>query len=208
MRYGMVIDLKRCMGCQTCATSCKLANNLPAKIWWNTVYTDGMDTIDTAAGEYPNGLALQHWPVACQHCANPSCLEVCPTGATWKDEETGIVMVDSETCIGCESCMGACPYGVRSHLKGEPVYALEFAVGYADAPAHVAETVEKCTLCKNLVDQGKNPTCVDACVGYARFFGDLDEPESEGAKMIASDDREVIQLLAEQGTDPSVYYLK
>jgi molybdopterin-containing oxidoreductase family iron-sulfur binding subunit len=133
---------------------------------------------------------------------------VCPTGATWKEEETGIVMVDPETCIGCKSCIEACPYDVRIFNAGEPAYALDFAVGQPDAPVHLANTVEKCTLCKNLVDQGKNPTCVDACVGYARFFGDLDDPESEVAKMIASTDREVIQLLQEQGTEPSVYYMR
>lgn len=206
MRYGMVIDLKRCMGCHTCATSCKLANNLPASIWWNTVHTDGNATIDTAAGEYPNNLKLQHYPVACQHCANPVCLEVCPTGATWKDEETGIVMIDNETCIGCQTCMTACPYNVRVYLEKEPAYAVEFACGYADAPTHVANTVEKCTLCKNLLDKGEEPMCVQACVGFARFFGDFDDPESTVSKMIA--EREYIQLLPEQGTEPNVYYLK
>lgn len=206
MRYGMVIDLKRCMGCQTCATSCKLANNLPAKMWWNTVYTEGNTTIDTAAGDYPNNLTLQHWPVACQHCSNPVCLEVCPTGATFKDETTGIVMIDAEACIGCKTCMTGCPYGVRKYQEGEPAYAVEFACGYADAPVHVADTVEKCTLCKNLLDAGQEPMCVQACVGFARFFGDFDDPESTVSKLIA--EREYVQLLAEQGTEPNVYYLK
>ena len=112
MQYGMVIDLERCMGCQTCATSCKLANNLPSGNWWNTVRTEGGKTIDTASGDYPN-CELQHYPVACQHCKEPACVAVCPTGATYKDEETGLVMQDPETCIGCKSCIEACPYAVR-----------------------------------------------------------------------------------------------
>ena len=205
MQYGMVIDLNKCMGCQTCATACKLANNLPSGTWWNTVYTEGGETIDTASGGYPD-CKLQHYPVSCQHCKNPSCLAVCPTGATYKDEETGIVMIDEETCIGCKTCIEACPYGVRVYNDGEPAYALDFAVGYPDAPAHLANTVEKCTLCANLIKQDQQPMCVQACVGSARYFGDLDDPDSEVSKLVAS--RESVQLLAEQGTDPSVYYLK
>ena len=106
MLYGMVIDLNKCMGCQTCATSCKLANNLPVGTWWNKVYTEGLTTADCAAGTYPN-CTLQHWPVACQHCAKPECVAVCPTGATSKDEETGIVTVDNSICLGCKSCIEA-----------------------------------------------------------------------------------------------------
>lgn len=133
-------------------------------------------------------------------------MEVCPTGATMKDEETGIVTVDAETCIGCKTCMQACPYEVRVYNDGEPKYAMEFAVGFADAPQHVSNTVEKCTMCSNLIARGEKPMCVQACVGYARFFGDLDDPNSEVSKLIA--EREWEQLLPEQGTNPSVYYLK
>ena len=123
-----------------------------------------------------------------------------------KDEETGIVTVDAETCIGCKTCMQACPYEVRVYNDGEPKYAMGFAVGFADAPQHVSNTVEKCTMCSNLIARGEKPMCVQACVGYARFFGDLDDPNSEVSKLIA--EREWEQLLPEQGTNPSVYYLK
>lgn len=205
MQYGMAIDLAKCMGCQTCATSCKLANNLPSGTWWNTVHTDGGETIDTTSGDYPN-CHLQHYPVACQHCRDAACVSVCPTGATYKDEETGIVMIDEETCIGCKTCIEACPYNVRIYNDGEPTYALDFSVGYPDAPVHLANTVEKCTMCANLVKQDQQPMCVQACVGHARFFGDLDDPESEVSKLIAS--RENEQLLVDKGTNPSVYYLK
>lgn len=184
MRYGMAIDLKRCMGCQTCMTSCRTANNLPTGNWWNRVITDGGESLDSPDGEYPN-CTLQHYPVTCQHCENAPCVEVCPTGATMKDEETGIVTVDAETCIGCKTCMQACPYEVRVYNDGEPKYAMEFAVGFADAPQHVSNTVEKCTMCSNLIARGEKPMCVQACVGYARFFGDLDDPNSEVSKLIA-----------------------
>ena len=205
MQYGMAIDLRKCFGCQTCAASCKNANNLPDGIWWNTVYTRGGETIDTASGTYPN-CELYHQPVACQHCSNPACVEVCPTGATWKDEETGIVMQDSEVCIGCKLCIDICPYDVRRYIDGDPAWIVGFATGFADAPTHVGNAVGKCTMCSNLVAKGEEPMCVQACIGKARIFGDLDDPNSEISKLIAS--RESERYLADAGTSPNVYYLK
>ena len=102
MNYGMVIDLQRCMGCQTCSTSCKLSNDVPDGIWWTRVLTDGGDFIDTGSGEYPQA-SMRHIPVSCQHCENPACVKVCPVGATYKDIETGIVRQDYDKCIGCLS---------------------------------------------------------------------------------------------------------
>lgn len=99
-RYGMAIDLARCIGCHTCAIACKMANNLPKDVHYNRINTVGGDSMDTAAGEYPN-CTMSFLPVQCQHCAEPACVGVCPTGATAKDEESGIVTVDSELCIGC-----------------------------------------------------------------------------------------------------------
>ena len=114
MRYGMVIDLKRCSGCKTCSVVCKVANNIPNDIIWNRVLTEGGNAPDTAGGTWDNP-EMQHWPVACQHCENPACTKVCPVGATWKDEQTGIVRQDYDKCIGCRMCLAACPYtGVRS----------------------------------------------------------------------------------------------
>lgn len=207
MRYGMAIDLKRCLGCHACATACRLANNLPSGVWWNVVYTDGGETMDTASGTFPDNLHMQHYPTACQQCDNPPCVEVCPAGATWKDEETGIVMQDSAICIGCESCDSACPYGVRRLIKGEPKWAIDHALGYQSAPLHQANTMGKCVFCKNLLDEGQLPKCISACVGHARIFGDLDDPESDISKLIASN-REVIRLQEEVGTEPKVLYVK
>jgi molybdopterin-containing oxidoreductase family iron-sulfur binding subunit len=206
MQYGMAIDLKKCMGCQTCAVSCHLSNNLPIGNWWNRILTIGGEVIDTAEGTYPDALKMQHMPIACQHCENPACTRACPVGATYKDEETGVVFQDYDKCIGCRMCVAACPYtGVRSFNWEEPKYTVAFTVGDSDVPVHQKHTVEKCTLCANLIVKGEQPKCVDACIGRARFFGDLEDPNSEVSKLIAS--REYKQLLPEMGTGPSVYYL-
>ena len=110
MRYGMAIDLKGCAGCHTCSTACKLANNLPEKVWWNTVLTVGGEAPDTASGVYPNN-ELSFMPFGCQHCDKPACVEVCPVGATYKREEDGIVVQDVEKCIGCRACAKICAHG-------------------------------------------------------------------------------------------------
>ena len=140
MRYGMVIDLKRCSGCKTCSVVCKVANNIPNDIIWNRVLTEGGNAPDTAGGTWDNP-EMQHWPVACQHCENPACTKVCPVGATWKDEQTGIVRQDYDKCIGCRMCLAACPYtGVRSFNWEEPAYYADFALGDADAAKHEKHT--------------------------------------------------------------------
>lgn len=124
-----------------------------------------------------------------------------------KREEDGIVTIDWETCIGCKTCITACPYdGVRTYVDGEPSYFLDFAVGDASIPAHKANVVEKCTFCVHRVDRGERPACVDICRAMARFWGDLDDPGSDVSKLLA--EREYDQLLAESGTGPNVYLLK
>jgi molybdopterin-containing oxidoreductase family iron-sulfur binding subunit len=206
MQYGMIIDLRRCMGCQTCATACRLSNNLPIGTWWNRVMTVGGEGIDTSGGTYPQTLHMRHMPVACQHCENPACTRACPVGATYKREEDGLVFQDYDKCIGCRMCVAACPYtGVRSFNWEEPSYHLDFVLGDKDVAAHQKHTVEKCTFCANLLAKGEQPKCVSACVGKARTFGDLDDPSSEVAGLIAA--RSYEQLLPEEGTNPSVYYL-
>lgn len=203
-RYGMVIDLTHCIGCHACAVACKMANNTPKDVRYNNVLTVGGEGLDTAAGEFPQA-TMSFLPFQCQHCMNPACLEVCPTGATQKRED-GIVWVDSELCIGCESCIKACPYeGVRT-LISEPSYYLDVMVGEVDAPAHKAGTVEKCTFCSNLIDRGEVPACMQLCPGRARYWGDLDDPESDASK--ALEGREYTILQEEAGTGPNVYYLQ
>ena len=156
-----------------------------------------------------NTIAYQ--PLRCQHCENPACVAVCPTGATAKDEETGIVTQDTETCIGCQSCVEACPYqaigaGVRTYLEAEPEFLVGFPVGNSEAPAHVKNTVEKCNLCYQRISEGDLPACVEGCPTYAMTFGDLNDPESDISKLIA--ERESEQLLVDAGTGPCMYYLK
>ena len=205
MRYGMVIDTSRCVACHACEVACKSANNVPVGVFWNRVLTDGGSGVETLAGEYPNG-TISVMTISCQHCENPACVKVCPVGATYKDPETGVVRQDYDKCIGCRMCMAACPYtGVRSFNWDEPKYALDFATGDAEVPLHQKHTVEKCTFCYQRVAQGQTPACLVLCPGGARHWGDLDDPESEVSKLIAS--REYKQLLPEEGTKPSVYYL-
>ena len=216
-QYGMAIDLKRCFGCQTCAVACKIANNTPVDVAFNLVYTKrdddyshpgdavpkGAFCYDNAGGTFPDS-TMNFFPLACQHCSNPICEEVCPTGATKKDEETGIVTIDYETCIGCGTCMTACPYDVRTLLDNVEYY-IDMECGEYDAPPHIPNTVEKCTFCKNLIDRGSIPACMDLCPGRARYWGDLDDPESDVNKAIEG--REILKYKEDQGTKPNVFYL-
>lgn len=206
-KYGMVIDKKRCVSCNRCAMACVVEHNLPNGVLWNRGLTMGGDFFRTPAGTYPDGLSMEFYTLACQHCDDPACVEVCPTGASYKREEDGVVLVDSEKCIGCESCIAGCPYeGVRVLVDGEPEYYLDFAVGDAQVPAHKANTMGKCTFCVERLDRGEAPRCAEVCFAHARYFGDLDDPESKVSKLLA--EREYDQLLADQGTGPNVYFLK
>lgn len=205
-RYGFVIDTTRCVGCNLCSMACKVENNLPDGMWWNRACTDLGETERVPKGEWPDNLSLSFMTVACQHCDEPACVEVCPTGATYKDPDTGVVCQDTEVCIGCRSCMAACPYQtVRSFVEEEPQHFLDFPVGNVNAPAHHQNTVEKCTMCWQRVSEGERPACADVCRTLARWWGDFDDPESEVSKLIA--EREYMQLLPDEGTGPSVYYL-
>lgn len=205
MRYAMAIDLKRCVGCHTCSVACKMANNLPNEIWWNRILTVGGEAMDTTAGTFPNN-TLEYLPVNCQHCENPACVKACPVGATYKRKEDGIVIQDYDKCIGCRYCMVACPYsGVRQFNWKKPEYHVDFAVGDANVTQHQYNTVSKCTFCVHRVAEGKKPACMELCIGRARYFGDINDPESDVSKAIKG--RSYFHLLEEKGTEPSVFYL-
>ncbi len=201
-KYGMAINKTRCIGCQTCAYACKMQNGVAKDMRWNRVLTEGCDVPDGALGQYPT-LSRTYLPLACQHCENPACQKGCPTGATYKDDQ-GRVLIDYEKCIGCRMCMAACPYNARVFNWEEPVHEPDFVYGDARVAERAKGVAEKCTLCKERTDEGEEPMCVKCCPLGARVFGDLDDPESEVSKVIAT--RHGYQLLEEQGTRPQVYY--
>lgn len=203
-RYGMVIDLKRCYGCYACATACKGKNFTPPGVFWARV-------LKGETGKFPNTVR-QALPVLCMHCEEPSCMTVCPTGAT-QQEEGGIVTVDKNKCIGCSYCKMACPYGARYMVEewesyfphGCPETEWEkFAkVRWQEKSGTGVST--KCDFCKERIPTGKLPACVTACPANARTFGDLDDPHSEVVQLIKRGRGTPLQ--PELGNEPKVYYL-
>lgn len=178
IQYGMVIDVRRCIGCHACTVACKAEHDVPTGVNRNWVeYVE--------QGEYPN-VSRSFLPRLCNHCSVPQCVSVCPTGATYKRPEDGIVVVDSGICIGCKYCIQACPYDARF---------LNPVTGFAD----------KCDFCIHRVSKGVPPACVETCVGGARVFGDISDPESAISKLIAKS--AVTVLRREMGTLPNVYYI-
>ena len=155
-RFGMIIDLSLCVGCNSCVVSCKEENDLPVASF-NT-WIESWD-----AGEYP-AAKRANLPKMCNHCQDAPCVSVCPTGASYRTED-GIVLVDESRCIGCKYCMTACPYQVRWVNDGG--------------------AVEKCTFCANRSTHGLLPACVSNCPTHSRVFGDLNDPDSEVAKRFA-----------------------
>jgi len=199
MRYGMVIDLKRCFGCYGCQVSCKAEHATPPGVFFARV-------VKRESGTYPNVRKI-FLPMLCMHCETPPCEAVCPTGATFKRPD-GIVDIDREICVGCRYCMQACPYEARYFHAKERFYfgakgPTEYeAVGYAQHPTGV---VMKCNFCAHRLTRGEEPSCVMTCPTNARTFGDLDDPHSEVSRLIKERGGE--PLHPELGTGPSVYYL-
>ena len=195
-RFGFVINTGRCIGCHSCAVVCKQENNVGLGTFYNKVLTVG------PSGTYPD-LEMYYLPVACQHCENPACLRVCPTGATYKDE-AGRVEIAYDKCIGCRTCMAACPYNARVFNWNEPRRDPDFNYGDKDVPVRTKGVVEKCTMCKERTDRGDEPMCVVCCPTKARIWGDVDDPASDVARIIREQRTHV--LLEEQGTRPQVHY--
>ncbi len=201
-RLAIAINKTRCIGCQTCSFACKMQNNVPEGLRWNRVNTEGCDVEDGALGTFPT-LTRSYLPIACQHCENPACQRVCPTGATYKDDK-GRVEIDYDKCIGCRMCMAACPYNARVFNWNEPARKPDFNYGDKEVPVRPKGVAEKCTLCKERTDRGEEPMCVRCCPTKARTYGDLDDTTSEISRLIA--ERHAYVLLEEQGTKPQVHY--
>lgn len=203
-RYVMLVDIKACIGCHTCAIACQLGNNIPKGIKWNRVLTNGGPTMDTPHGVFPN-LEMRYLTIACQHCERPACVDACPARATYQRDD-GIVMQDYDLCLGCRMCIMACPYSnVRSYHEHEPAYFLDFAVGDKAVKAQQKGTVSKCNLCCHRVDQGLKPNCIEVCPARARHFGDMEDKDSEVWQLLQT--RTHIRLMTDANTEPSVFYL-
>ncbi len=153
MQYAIITDLNRCVGCLACSVACKAFNDQPIGQYWNKVLRVG--PFPKIEGGTAENSTMYFLPVGCQHCENPPCIEVCPTGATTKLDD-GTVVIDPDECIGCQACVPVCPYGVRYLNEDKGV-------------------VEKCSLCHDKLEQDLLPQCVMQCCGRARFFGDVDE---------------------------------
>ncbi len=225
-KWGMVIDLDKCVACQACSVSCKEENNVPhgspaeqkrnREIYWQRV-------ISSASGTYPTARA-GFIPMPCMHCQDAPCITVCPAKATYHRED-GIVVQDFRRCIGCRYCIVACPYGARrfnfKDQTPEPYHRPETApnravMGMWPFPQRTRGVVEKCIFCFHRIDQalqqGKTvgtdvvPACVEECPAQARTFGDVSDPNSEVSQLLAS--RGHFRLREELNTQPSVYYLQ
>ncbi|MBI5815496.1 MAG: 4Fe-4S dicluster domain-containing protein [Nitrospinae bacterium] len=198
-QLALVIDLNKCVGCHACAVNCKSWNTSgqfgpltdnkpygekPDGVWFNRVQTYEI-------GEFPN-VEVLHFPKSCLHCADAPCVEVCPTNASHKRLEDGVVLVNYGDCIGCKYCSWACPYGCREFDAAEGV-------------------MKKCTLCVDriydaaLPEEERKPACALACPSGARIFGDINDPASEAS--IAIRDGMGYKLMPEAGTNPSNHYL-
>ncbi|BAP54323.1 4Fe-4S ferredoxin iron-sulfur binding domain-containing protein [Thioploca ingrica] len=195
--YAMVIDLNTCVGCNACMAACAMENQTPVwKNQWRT-YVHDME-IGKEGGE----VRRRFLPRLCNHCDNPPCMSVCPTGATHK-LDNGIVLVDDSLCMGCRACAMACPYDARFDMTSND---LEQGKGFYGELLHREHpSVDKCSFCAHRVMKGLKPACVETCVGFSRQFGDLNDPNDPVAKIVASGIAK--PLMAHLGTRPNVYYI-
>ena len=206
-KLGLVIDLDTCVGCHACAVGCKqwnaggIAGPLtdvdpygkdPSGVWFNRVHSYELAATGACGSTPAQPAQTLHFPRSCLHCETPACVTVCPTGASYKRGEDGIVLVDEDKCIGCGLCAWACPYGAREMSPVEGV-------------------MKKCTLCvdriynENLPEEEREPACVQVCPTRARHFGDLGDPESAVSKLVA--ERGGVALMPELGYQPVNRYL-
>lgn len=173
----MVVDVTRCIGCQACTVSCIMENAVP-----DNEFRTIVSTYEVQSGERTDMVML---PRLCNHCADPPCVPVCPVGATYQQAD-GIVVVNADRCVGCAYCVQACPYDARFIN-------------------HETQKADKCTFCNHRVEAGLLPACVESCVGGARIFGDLSDPDSTVSRLVAEKHPQVLK--PEMHTAPHVFYI-
>ncbi len=221
-RWGMVIDLDRCTGCGACSVACRSENNVPTGgpgDKWRGRRIDWMHLRRTTDGKFPN-VRTSVFPMPCNQCEDPACIRVCPVGATYLNEE-GLVAQIWDQCIGCRYCMMACPYSRRYFNWFEPEWPESHRnMLNPEVATRPVGVVEKCTFChhrirnaqqqaridgRKLADGDVQTACQEVCPARAIKFGDLDDPNSEVAKLAASP--RAFRMLEDVGTKPKVYYL-
>lgn len=182
--YSMLMRVDRCIDCELCKEACVKTNNVPKYGWRTTI-------LERQLKVSPTETYVEFMPVLCNQCNKPPCVRVCPTTATYKNKKNGIVMMDNKKCIGCKTCMTACPYNAR-YFKEE------------------ARAVDKCDFCYNTrLSKGINNTaCSEACPADVRIFGDISDPSSRVYKMVRDPSRAVWVLRPETGAAPNVFYTK
>jgi len=209
-RWAMVVNPRKCsQECKDCIEACHRVHNVPdfgnpkdeIKWIWNEPFPDAFP-----GQEHPyfeESLKGKPVIVLCNHCDNPPCVRVCPTKATFRRKEDGIVMMDFHRCIGCRFCVAGCPYGARSMNYRDPrpfIKAIQ-----ADFPTRTKGVVEKCNFCEERLARGLLPACVLACKEKALIFGDLEDPKSPAREILRKNF--TIRRKPELGTKPQVYYL-
>jgi molybdopterin-containing oxidoreductase family iron-sulfur binding subunit len=208
-RWGMAIDFERCRkGCTDCIRACNATHNIPqipdpdreVKWIWEESYEKVFPSQRTDYGR--QDLAGSLLLVLCNHCADPPCVRVCPTKATWKRDD-GIVMMDYHRCIGCRYCMAACPYGSRSFNWFDPrpyIHPVN-----PQLPTRTKGVVEKCNFCEERLADGLLPACVEACSEKALIFGNLNDENSAVRQILRK--RYSVRRKPELGTGPAIFYL-
>jgi len=176
-QYAIVAELDRCIGCCSCQAACKYENDIPLGTARIHTYTMG------PIGTFPK-LSMYFLPLMCQQCENPACEAACPTGACRKSGGDGVVRIDAERCVGCKDCMNACPYHANNF----------------NPELHI---MDNCTICSGQRERGELPACVRSCAGGALHFGDVNDPESEAAKLLAANEGCVYSLKEVNGCRPS-----
>ena len=215
-QWGLVIDLQKCRSeaiRRACTEACHREHNVPQvpdpdeEVRW--IWSEGYENVFPDQAHAYTAAALKDMPVLvlCNHCAQPACVKVCPTAATWKRSQDGVVMMDMHRCIGCRYCIAACPYGARSFNWRDPRPYIETI--RPEYPTRTKGVVEKCNFCAERLRRGVEPACVEAARGVpggegSLVFGDLSDPDSDVSRLLRR--RHSICRRPSLGSGPSVFY--